>query len=194
MLGEVDLRKDSRSIKFKWRPQIFVKLSFRDLSNSKLSGLHPSDKTTIIHWVKNRIKKRKIGCDSHWELICHNKWNLGTSEISTPLRIALGTHFHVWYGTKTIPVFLHANREASWLLLPSLVSLLSGSTMQPENTYSCILKVTVQIWESQERTSINSNHSYHQHLPKPGSTNLTWKSDSALTNPVGKDRVQGWSV
>ena len=45
-------------------------------------------------------------------------------------------------GTKTTPVFLPADGEASWLLLPSLVSLLSGSTVQLENTYSCILKVT----------------------------------------------------
>ena len=33
---------------------------------------------------------------------------------------------------KTIPVFLPADGEASWLLLPSWVSLLSGSTMQPK--------------------------------------------------------------
>ena len=48
------------------------------------------------------------------------------------------------HGTKTTPVFLPADGEASWLLLPSLVSLLSGSTVQPENTYSCILKMTGQ--------------------------------------------------
>ena len=34
-------------------------------------------------------------------------------------------------GTKTTPVFLPADEEASWLLLPSLVSLLSGGTVQP---------------------------------------------------------------
>ena len=32
--------------------------------------------------------------------------------------------------------------EAPWLLVPSLVSLLSGSTLQPENTYFCMLKMT----------------------------------------------------
>ena len=36
------------------------------------------------------------------------------------------------HGTKTTPVFLPADGEASWLLLPSSVSLLSGSTVQPE--------------------------------------------------------------
>ena len=45
------------------------------------------------------------------------------------------------HGTKTILVFLPANGEASWSLLPRSVSLLSGGTVQPEITYSCILKV-----------------------------------------------------
>ena len=49
------------------------------------------------------------------------------------------------HGTKTIVVFLPADGEASWLLLPSLVSLLSGGTVQAENTYSCILKVAGQV-------------------------------------------------
>ena len=49
------------------------------------------------------------------------------------------------HGTKTTLVFLPADREASWLLLPSSVSLLSGGTVQPENTYSHILKVTGQV-------------------------------------------------
>ena len=49
MSGELDSRKDSKSTKFKRRPQIFVKLSFRELSNSKLSGLHAFDKMAIIY-------------------------------------------------------------------------------------------------------------------------------------------------
>ena len=49
------------------------------------------------------------------------------------------------HGTKTTPVFLLADEEASWLLLPSLVSLLPGGTVQPQNTYPCILKVTDQV-------------------------------------------------
>ena len=48
-------------------------------------------------------------------------------------------------GTKTTLVFLSADGEASWSLLPSLVSLLSGSIVQPENTYSSILKATGQV-------------------------------------------------
>ena len=46
------------------------------------------------------------------------------------------------HGTKTTLAFLRADVEVSWLLLPSLVSLLSGGTVQPENTYSRILKLT----------------------------------------------------
>ena len=49
------------------------------------------------------------------------------------------------HGTKTTPVFLPAEREASWSLIPSSVSLLSGGTVQPENTYSSILKATGQV-------------------------------------------------
>ena len=48
-------------------------------------------------------------------------------------------------GTKTTLVFLPADGEASWSLLPSSVSLLSGGTVQPENTYSRIVKVTGQV-------------------------------------------------
>ena len=97
------------------------------------------------------------------------------------------------HGTKTTPVFLPADGEASWLLPPSLVFLLSGNTLQPENTYSCILKVTGQVWESQKRiriTLITATTSFH--LPKPVSTDLTIKPDSVLTNPIGKDGVRSW--
>ena len=46
------------------------------------------------------------------------------------------------HGTKTTLVFLPADGEASWSLLLSSVSLLTGGIVQPENTYSSILKVT----------------------------------------------------
>ena len=35
-------------------------------------------------------------CDCQGELIHWNKWHPETSEISTPLEIAAGTHFHGW--------------------------------------------------------------------------------------------------
>ena len=49
MSREFDSKKDSHSMKFKQRSQIFVKVSFRELCDSKLSGLHPFDKMVIIH-------------------------------------------------------------------------------------------------------------------------------------------------
>ena len=49
MSAEFDSRKDSQSTKFERRPRIFVKLSFRELSDSKLSGLHASDNMAKIH-------------------------------------------------------------------------------------------------------------------------------------------------
>ena len=41
MSGELDSRKDSPSTKFERRPQVSVKISFRELRDLKLSGLHP---------------------------------------------------------------------------------------------------------------------------------------------------------
>ena len=49
MSGQFDSRKDSQSTKFELKPQIFVKLSFRELYNSKESGLHAVDNMAIIH-------------------------------------------------------------------------------------------------------------------------------------------------
>ena len=67
------------------------------------------------------------------------------------------------------------------------------ATLHPENTYSCILKVTSQVWESQKRISITLiTATTSVCLPKPVSTELTIKPDSVLTNPIGKDRVRSW--
>ena len=49
MSGKFDSRKDLHSTNFEGRPQIFVKLSFRELCDSKLSGLHPFDNMAIIY-------------------------------------------------------------------------------------------------------------------------------------------------
>ena len=59
-------------------------------------------------------------------------------EDTTPPKIVKGTDFHVCHSFITTLAFLSSDGEASWLLLPSLVSLLLGSTVQPDNTYSCI--------------------------------------------------------
>ena len=89
-------------------------------------------------------------------------------------RNSWGTHFHARHGTKTILVFLRTDGEASWWsLLPSSVYLLSGCTGQPGNTYSCILKVTGQVWENQKRVSINTNRSHHQRSSPLASLNCS---------------------
>ena len=60
MLGEFDSRKDLQSAKFEQRPQILVKPSFRELCNSKLSGLHAFGHNSLsVNWKK----KRKVGCE-----------------------------------------------------------------------------------------------------------------------------------
>ena len=69
--------------------------------------------------------------------------------------MAEGTDFHAQHGTKTILVFLPADGEASRLLLPSLVSLLSGGTVQPENIYFCILKG--------DRSGLRKSKDKHEH-------------------------------
>ena len=52
MSGEFSSIKSSWSTKFEQRPRILVKLSFRELCDSKLSGLHSFHNIAIIHWVK----------------------------------------------------------------------------------------------------------------------------------------------
>ena len=49
MSGEFDSGKDSHSTKLERMPQLFVKLSFREMCDSELSGLHPFDNMVIIH-------------------------------------------------------------------------------------------------------------------------------------------------
>ena len=58
---EFDWRKDAHATELKQRPQIFRKLSFIELCDSKLSGLHPFEKMAINHWVKiGRKQKNRI--------------------------------------------------------------------------------------------------------------------------------------
>ena len=47
MSEQFDSRKDAQSTEFEQRPQIFVKLSFSELCDSKLSGLHAFNKMAI---------------------------------------------------------------------------------------------------------------------------------------------------
>ena len=49
MSGVFDTKKDSHSTKLERRTQLFVKLKFRELCGSKLSGLVPFGNMAIIH-------------------------------------------------------------------------------------------------------------------------------------------------
>ena len=81
MSGEFDSRKDSQSTKFEQRPWILVKLSFRELSYSKLSGLHTNaiypaiTSTRLLHWQKIAVKLFYIFLTSELKsLHIHTRW------------------------------------------------------------------------------------------------------------------------
>ena len=84
--------------------------------------------------------------------------------------------------------------ENSLKKIQNLVLNYKSQTVISNSDYSCILMVTGQVYESQKGTSINTNHSYHQCSSSLTSlkTALTIKSDAVLTNPTGKDGMQGW--
>ena len=113
MSGNFDSRKDLHLAIFEWRSQIFVKLSFRELCDSKLSGLRPFDNIAIIHWVKNS-QKQKI-----------RQW-VNETLIVEVIVVTLTEN-----SSKTTPVFLTADGEASWSLFPSSVYSLSRSLYFP---------------------------------------------------------------
>ena len=60
MSGEFDSRKAIQSTKFEQRPQIFVKLSFKEFWDSKLSALDVFDNMTIEFKC---IENRRVGCE-----------------------------------------------------------------------------------------------------------------------------------
>ena len=110
------------------------------MCDSKLSGLHPFDNMAMIHEVKNWSKTEgrmwvhetpilEVIFATLTENLSITNDTHRPQKYSTSPELVVGTHFHARHGTKAILVFLPADGEASWLLLPSLVSLLSGSTV-----------------------------------------------------------------
>ena len=79
-------------------------------------------------------------------------------------------------------------------LLPSSVYLLSSNTVQSQNTYFCILKVTGQVWESQKRININTNHSYNRCSSPLVSLNRSNKKFRFSFNHPNKKRWGTWLV
>ena len=98
-----------------------------------------------------------------WSLLRTQKWRLGTSEILLTPEIAVGIHFHARHCTNTTPVFLLADEEASWSLLPSSVSLLSGAAYcNQETPIPASSMWQVRSEKAKKGISINTNHSYHR--------------------------------
>ena len=104
------------------------------------------------------------------------------------------------HGTKTTS-FLPADGKGSLSLLASLVSLLSGGSVTRKHLFlyrqgdrSGLRKQKKK--KGQASTLILATTSTH--LPKPVSTDLTIKSDSVLTNPLGTFNVtqslEGWPL
>ena len=77
------------------------------------------------------------------------------------------------HGNKTTPIFLPADGEASWSLRPSSFSLISGITVQPENTYTQGDRSNLKNQKKKKKRMISINTSIH--LPKPVSIDLTIK-------------------
>ena len=94
-------------------------------------------------------------------------------------------------GTKTTPLVLTADGEASWSLLPCSVSLITDSTVQPENTYSSILRETGQVWETQKWISINTNQSYHHRSSSKASLN---QSNNKARFSFNQPSRKSWSA
>ena len=90
-----------------------------------------------------------------------------------------------------LPQYFYSDGEASWSLLPSLIFLRSGSTVQPENTYSRNLMVKKA---KKGEASILITATTNVHLPMPVSTDLTTEPDLVLTNSKGNDWVHSWSM
>ena len=121
-------------------------------------------------------------CDAKWKLICRNKWHPRTSEISTPLEVAVGAHFHVRHGTTNTRVFLPIGCYFQLRSPYSEVAQCNQKTTIPTSSRRPVtFEKAKEEWASRliiATTSIQP--------PKSVSTDLTLKSDSILTSPIGK--------
>ena len=156
MSGDFDSRKNSNSTKFEHRPRILVKLTFRELCDSNLFGLRPFDNMTI-----SLIYKRGQALRVHETLMLKV---IFVNLIKDSSLVTNGTQGPRKYshdlkqlqGDSSIPnIALKLLRclylTKAWSLLPKLVSLLSDTTVQPENTYSCISRWQVRSKKSRKR-------------------------------------------
>ena len=129
---------------------------------SNLYRLHTFDNIALAVSQK-RVKNQKSSLWVHetlilklydpcWEVIQCNKWQWGTSQISTPPEIAVVAYFGARHGAKITSVFLLVDGEACWLL--SFVSLLQANRKH----------VVLYPEKAKKSISIKIDHNYHQHL------------------------------
>ena len=134
--------------------------------------------------------------DPHWELICLNKWHPGTSEISTPTKIAIGMHFYVWTWHQSYAGIF------TWWWRSLLVATCKFGLLTIRQ-HSATKKTPIPVssrWQvrpqkakkGEASTLVTATTSVH--LPEPALTDLTIKPDPILTNPIGKNGVQSWSI
>ena len=92
------------------------------------------------------------------------------------------------HSIKTPPVFLLADGEASWSLLPSLSPYYQAAQCNQKTPIPISSRQHVRSEKAKKRyasTLITATNSVY--LPKPVSMDLTIKPYSVLTNPIGKD-------
>ena len=131
----------------------------------------------------------KIFCDPHWELICCSKWYPGTSEISTPPEIAVGTHFHAQTWHKNYPnIFnycwrslLVANSKFGLLTIRQYSATRKHLFPYPQGDRSGLRK-------PKKDKHQHTNHSYHQHLSPWARLNWSKNKTKLSFNQANKKR------
>ena len=106
-------------------------------------------KTRKIDWMKEIVILKVVFVTLTesfllWHVVLRDLGDIHVTENSCR-GMALKLREH--HGFKIAPVFVLVDRQVSWLLLPSSVSLLLGSIVQPEVTYfiSPVIKATTSI-------------------------------------------------
>ena len=191
--------------------EIFVKLSFGELFDSKLSGLYPFDyMTKWLYFIELKIGQRQKGrlwvhetsileviLDPHWELICCNKWHPRTSRNIHTTRnrcrdIPPCATWHWNYPS----IFTCWWR--SHLVTTSKFDLLTirqcSATRKHLFLYSQGDRTGLKKPKKGQASILITNATTNFGLRKLVSTDLTIKSDSVFTNLIGKDEVWGWSM
>ena len=106
-------------------------------------------------------------------------WNIDTTVNScSEMALKLPWYFTCWWRSLLVATL-------------SSVPLLSGRTVQPEITYSRILKVRSGLRKPKKRISISTNHSYYQRSSPSASLNL---SNNKARISFNKPNTKRWGT